>query len=98
MSWPKCPPEMQYLVDWAEDLYARSGIGMGAIAPVSHREIDAWRRLMDIGYLDPLEVEALRILDAAFFDPGEGNDDQVTLNEPKKKTKVLPWPKRKDQA
>lgn len=67
---------------------------MAGVAPVSYREIEAWARIMDIGYLHPLEVEAITILDAALL--SSGTDSETTQDE----QVILPssgpsWPKRK---
>ena len=47
-------------------LYGRSGLGMAGVAPVSYTTIRHFALLMDIDPIEPYEVEALVILDAAF--------------------------------
>lgn len=53
---------------------------MAGAAPLSFATIEAWARLMDVGYIDPLEIEALLLLDAALITVDEPEqDDQVIL-------------------
>lgn len=88
---PEYPDEITYLVEWAQNLHGRSGVGMGALAPLSFREVEAWARLMDIGGLEPYEIEGLMILDGAMSDTRDKDfDDEVLKNNPPRA-----WPQRK---
>jgi hypothetical protein len=78
-------------VDWAKYLRGRSGVGM-SLAPLSHQEITAWQNLMQIEELDPLEVYALLVLDAAI------GDDEPEKEEPVKLVASAAWPQRKPGA
>ena len=74
LEGPPCPDTLEHLKVWAHELHGRSGVGMGGVAPVSHREIEAWARLT---HRQPtaLEVEALRVLDAVLRHPEIGGDE-----------------------
>lgn len=89
--------DVEYLVRWAQLLYGRSGLGFGAAAPLSHQEIEAWCRLMQVGPLHPLEVEALTTLDGAMHSGTEtSKEDGGTLPQVPNHVKHA-WPKRKEQ-
>lgn len=87
---------MEQYVEWAYQLHGRSGVGMAGVVPVSYREIESWQRLMDIGHLEPHEVEALVLLDMALFEAydREGRKEE----EPESKENVVTgsWPKPKE--
>jgi len=89
---PECPQEFMYLVEWAQSLHGRSGVGATTVALLSHQEVMAWQSLTRIGELHPWEVEALMLLDAALFGPDE--DDEESVEELPER----PWPKRKNGA
>ena len=90
---PDCPEEVEYLVEWSQALYGRSGVGMSGAAPLSYQTIETWARLMDIGKLSPLEVEALILLDTAFIPEDEtAKDGEVILPS---SSVSRPWPKSK---
>jgi len=82
-------------VEWAYLLRGRSGgIGMAGVAPVSFREIEAWARLMDIGELHPLEVEAIVVLDAAMI--STNNSASEPTPEERSILGEKAWPQRKE--
>lgn len=70
LNGPECPEELKYLVDWCYLLFARSGVSADGVAPLSYTTIEAWSRLSG-NEVDPHEVEALMLLDAALRNPGE---------------------------
>lgn len=72
MEVPECPEEAVYLVDYASELFGRSGASMAGLLPVSHQEMVAWAQAMDVR-LEPWEFAAIRMLDAARLYP----DDQA---------------------
>jgi hypothetical protein len=57
------PDCLAYLWGWFLELYGRSGAGMAGLLPLSYTEVDAWARLTG-NDPNPLEVEALMLLDA----------------------------------
>jgi hypothetical protein len=87
---PHCPEQVEHLVLWIHQLHGRSGVGMGGLAPLSYSEVEAWARLMDIKDLDPLEVEALVILDSAMLTDEEPVKDEPVILKDRPK-----WPTRK---
>lgn len=65
---PEYPEHVEYLRTWSQRLHGRSGLGMGAIAPLSDVELVAW--MIATGERpSPDEVEALMLLDAVRRDP-----------------------------
>lgn len=68
LQQPEPPECMEYLADWAFALYGRSGASMEGLAPLSFQTVEAWGRLMGIEP-DPLEVQALMVLDAVIRKP-----------------------------
>lgn len=49
---------------------------------------------MDIGHLEPHEVEALIALDTAIINPGKAEEEEEE-KDPLAETKKRAWPKRK---
>jgi len=70
-------------------LHGRSGASIAGISPLAYTTIQAWMQLMDIGELQPYEVEALLTLDSAFLLEDE------TMQEEKPPAETPPWPKRR---
>lgn len=69
---------------------------MGGLAPLSHAEVGAWARLMDVEP-EPHEVEALMILDAAIREPDPGGGEAEQEMEDRMAEDVA-WPTRKTAA
>ena len=89
---PECPEEVEYLARWARLLHGRSGISMAGVAPLTFTTIHRWAQLMHIGKLDPLEVEALIMLDdALFYREEETNQEEDSILSP-----TPSWPKRQE--
>lgn len=75
-------------------LHGRSGIGFSGANPLQYGTIMDWNKAMDVGGLEPYEIEALLFLDGAFSDANDeetNQDDEVNL--PKEQP---PWPERKE--
>lgn len=85
------PPEIGYLHEWALALFGRSGSSMAGVAPLSYTEVAAWAQLKGLT-LEPYEVHALFVLDAALSAAGEIEDEGE--DEPRS-TSVAAWPERK---
>jgi hypothetical protein len=92
---PPCPEGAEYLVGWAYQLWGRSGAGMAGLAPLSHTEIAAWARLTG-NDPDPLEVEALIVLDRVLLEP-DSAAEQTKEEEPQPIVRVEApaWPAKK---
>lgn len=72
LDGPPYPVSLQYLLDWSDDLYGRTGITPdGTFAPLTWRDIESWARMTDRRPL-PHEVRALMALDAARRAPAAG--------------------------
>ena len=83
------PEEVKYLVQWAEHLRGRSGLGFSGVAPLSFTTIKDWAELMQIGTLHPLEIDALLSLDAAMFE----KHDKKSQSKPNRiRADNGPWP------
>jgi hypothetical protein len=94
---PECPEELEDLVGLAWKLHGRSGMGFGALAPLSHREIEACVRLHDLD-LGPEKVDALLVLDAAILDPDsepETGEEPGTPGQPEPSVPEAAWPTRR---
>lgn len=63
LDGPEPPECMAYLLDWSDELFARSGFDMHGIAPLTYASVDAWARLTD-RTPEPHEVDALMRLDS----------------------------------
>lgn len=93
-------PGYEYLIEWTYELVGRSGVGFGAIAPLSYPVIESWARLRDIR-LQPYEVRALIELEDALRNPGKDEKEEETDEDPIRDTKVIEfrprgsWPKRR---
>jgi hypothetical protein len=68
LEGPPFPEELRYLYRWAAQLTGRSGIGFGAVAPLSYSELDAFCRLTG-ARPNRLDVEGLMLLDAVMRHP-----------------------------
>jgi hypothetical protein len=99
-SLPEIPEGFEYLVQWAQDLYGRSGIGMSGAAPLSPTVLKDWAEGMDYAPLHPLEFEALfKLTDAMFVtddEPAKG--DTVILPQQTSQRIQRRWPKKKNEA
>jgi hypothetical protein len=42
---PGCPEEFAYLRDWLYQIYGRSGVGFGDVAPLSWQTVESWARI-----------------------------------------------------
>jgi hypothetical protein len=58
-------PLFAYLWDWFNDLSDWREMGSMAIGPLSHREIEAWSRLLCVN-ISPSEVDVLRQIDREY--------------------------------
>jgi hypothetical protein len=86
---PELPESVAYLWDWVMELHGRSGAHMAGLNPLSYATLEAWMRLS--GYtLDPLEVQALIMLDAALLDRSEPEPDT-----PEPVVRDDAWPEKK---
>lgn len=96
---PEYPEGVEYLIEWAQLLHGRSGLGMGAVAPLSYQTIATWSELMDIAPLHPAEVEALVLLDGAMF-VAKPEEKKSLLKNKKGPNKIRQadgsWPSRKN--
>jgi hypothetical protein len=81
---------MAYLWRWAIELYGRSGLGLGGVAPLSHRELRAWAE--NTGERPTRrEVEALMRIDAALRGAKVVGAEK---REAPKPSQSAAWPKR----
>lgn len=71
---PPCPEAAEHLVRWTYELFGRDGFNFGGANLLSNREAEAFFRLRGITP-DPLEVEGLFILNAAYCNP-EGDEEE----------------------
>lgn len=90
---PSYPDWIHYLREWSDQLYARSGIGMEGIAPLTHVTIVAWR--INTGHAPSAdEIDALMQLDTVRRDPST-----LKADEPKptrvRRTFYDKWPTRR---
>lgn len=90
-SVPVCPAQTEYLVEWVSQLFGRSGIGFGTIAPLSYSTIAFWSELKRVT-LEPYEVEALIVLDAAM----RAEESPEPQEAPTRPAPV--WPSKKQGA
>lgn len=72
---PTCPEEVEHLVRWTFELFGRDGFNMGGPNLLSNREVDRFFSLRGI-IPDPLEIDALFMLNAAYCNPDGGDDDE----------------------
>jgi hypothetical protein len=63
LAGPPVPPALQYLLEWLDELFGRSGATMDGLAPLSYTTVRAWAELTD-RCPRPHEVQALLMLDA----------------------------------
>ena len=77
-----CPEEVEHLVRWTYELYGRDGFNMGGPNLLSNREVDRFFALRGI-IPDPLEIDALFLLNAAYCNPegGEEEDEEPAPRE-----------------
>lgn len=68
LEGPEVPECVEYLWDWAVELFGRSGVSMTGAAPLAYSTIAQWAALTGRS-VTPLEVEALIRLDAAMLAP-----------------------------
>jgi len=68
LAGPRSPPALQYLLEWLEEVYGRSGTTMDGLAPLSWSCLDSWARMTQ---RDPTHAEllALLLLDATKRNP-----------------------------
>lgn len=59
---PDCPEAFRHVRDWLYQIYGRSGVGFGDVAPLSWQTVESWARITGV---DPTadEVEMLMALD-----------------------------------
>jgi hypothetical protein len=75
LTEPPFPEDVAYLYAWAKQLHGRSGVSMGGLLPVSHREIAAWSEVS--GHVpNVVEYEALLLLDAVMANPERAKDPE----------------------
>lgn len=88
LTEPPFPDDLAYLYAWAKALHGRSGVMMGGVLPLSHREIVAWTVLT--GHRPtPLDVEGLLALDAVMINPEKPKESEPVIRG------ARPWPTRK---
>ena len=63
LDGPGPPEAIRYLLEWSDDLYGRSGVGMNGLAPLTWESLDAWARRKNVDVL-PHECDALMALDS----------------------------------
>ena len=44
LEGPGPPDALRYLLEWSDDLYGRSGVGLNGLAPLTWETLDAWAR------------------------------------------------------
>lgn len=92
---PPVPAWIQYLHDWSDQLFARSGVGMEGISPLTHTTIVHWR--LNTGHVPtPEEIDALFQLDAVRRDPSVLKD--AGTPERARRTFHDKWPSRKSKS
>ncbi len=92
---PHYPEHLEYLLDWVETLYGRSGANMAGANPLSPVVLAEWAKLMDID-LHPFEVEAVLLLDSIMIYAGsdaEAKEQPTTVEEANMRHKA--WPDKK---
>lgn len=98
LTAPEYPSCIEYLREWSNELYGRDGIGMSGYAPLSNKEILAWR--INEGHdPSPDEIRALFRLDAVRRDPSLLDDRKAhtSLRAPKI-AGASKWPAKKPPA
>jgi len=70
---------------------------MAGVLPLSFQTIQAWQEAMDIGELEPIEIQALMILDAAMLNASADADEDGKPEEISKEKKAA-WPPKKKES
>ncbi len=92
---PEYPQWVEYLIEWARQLFGRSGIGFGGAMPLSPTVLKDWAEMKGVAPLHPLEFEALLELEMALHYNEEepaSNDNGNLQKKPRR-----PWPTKEKQ-
>ena len=65
---PERPEALEYLWRWAQQLHGRSGAGQFGLVPLTWTTLHDWAETTRVR-LEPLEIEALMILDNVMLHP-----------------------------